>query len=138
MTKKYQTSKAMTSAELRHALPESVSVAMSEIAEDVQEGLLAMAVGTGLQVMAAMMSADVEAVCGPKGKHDANRAGVRHGTENGSVTLGGRRVPTERPRMRSADGSGELSVPSYELFSQSEVLGRMAMARMLGGLSTRR
>jgi transposase-like protein len=128
----------MTSAALRHALPESVSVAMSEIAEDVQEGLLAMAVGAGLQVMAAMMSADVEAVCGPKGKHDANRAGVRHGTENGSVTLGGRRVPIDRPRMRAADGSGELPVPAYELFSQTEVLGRMAMARMLGGLSTRR
>jgi len=36
----------------------------------VQEGLLAMAVGTGLQVMAAMMSADLEAACGPRGKHD--------------------------------------------------------------------
>ena len=138
MTKKYQTSETLTSAALRHVLPESVSVAMSEIAEDVQEGLLAMAVGAGLQVMAAMMSADVEAVCGPKGKHDVNRAGVRHGTENGSVTLGGRRVPIERPRMRAADGSGELPVPAYELFSQSEVLGRMAMGRMLGGLSTRR
>ncbi len=29
-------------------------------------------------------------------------------------------------------------MPAYELFSQTEVLGRMAMARMLGGLSTRR
>jgi len=122
--KKYQTSKTMTSAELRHAMPETVSVAL--------------AVGTGLQVMAAMMHADVETVCGPRGKHNPSRAGVRHGTERGSVTLGGRRVPVERPRMRAADDSGELPVPSYELFSQTEVLGRMAMARMLGGLSTRR
>ena len=38
---------------------------MAELAGDVQEGLLAMAVGTGLQVMTAMMNADVEAVCGP-------------------------------------------------------------------------
>ncbi len=138
MTKNYQTGKPMTSAELRLALPETVSVAMSEIAEDVQEGLLALAVGTGLQVMTAMMNADVEAVCGPKGKHNPSRAGVRHGTERGSVTLGGRRVPIERPRMRASDETGELAVPSYELFSQTEVLGRMAMARMLGGLSTRR
>ena len=42
MTKNYQTSGAMTSAELRLAMPETVSVAMAEIAEDVQEGLLAM------------------------------------------------------------------------------------------------
>jgi len=134
VTKKYQTCRTKTSAELRRALPESVS----EIAEDGQEGLLAMAVGAGLQVMAAMMNADVEAVCGPKGKHDQARTAVRHGAERGSVALGGRRVPVKRPRMHSADGSGELALPSYELFSQSEVLGRMAMARMLAGLSTRR
>ena len=138
MTKKYQTRASMTSAELRLALPETVSVAMSEIAENVQEGLLALAVGTGLQVMAAMMAQDVSAVCGPKGKHDPDRTAVRHGTEAGSVTLGGRRVPVERPRMRSTDGAGELPVPSYELFSSTEVLGRMAMGRMLAGLSSRR
>jgi len=119
-------------------LPEAVSIAMAELAGDVQEGLLAMAVGTGLQVMAALMNADVEAVCGPKGKHDPGRGAVRHGTEAGSVTLGGRRVPVQRPRMRAADGRSELPVPAYELFSRTEVLGRMAMQRMLAGLSTRR
>jgi transposase-like protein len=111
---------------------------MAELAGDVQEGLLAMAVGTGLQVMAAMMNADVEAVCGPKGRHDSARSAVRHGTGDGSVTLGGRRVPVTRPRVRAIDGTGELPVASYELFSQTEVLGRMAMERMLAGLSTRR
>jgi putative transposase len=120
------------------AVPEAVTVAMAELAGDVREGLLAVAVGTGLQVMAAMMHADVDAVCGPKGKHDAARIAVRHGTESGSVTLGGRRVPVARPRMRAVDGSGEMPVPSYELFSRTEVLGRMAMERMLAGLSTRR
>ena len=138
MTKNYQTRTSMTSAELRHSMPAMVSVAMAEIAENVQEGLLALAVGTGLQVMQTLMTEDVTAVCGPKGKHDANRTAVRHGTEVGSVTLGGRRVPIERPRMRASDGSGELPVPSYELFSSTEVLGRMAMGRMLAGLSTRR
>lgn len=63
---------------------------------------------------------------------------MRHGTENGSVTLGGRRVPIEPSRMQAAAGSGELPMPAYELFTQTEVPGRMAMAWMLGGLSTRR
>lgn len=135
MKKNYQ--KNTTSATTL-VLPEAVSVAMAELAGDVQEGLLAMAVGAGLQVMAAMMNADIEAVCGPKGRHDSARSAVRHGTGDGSVTLGGRRVPVTRPRMRATDGSGELPVESYELFSQTEVLGRMAMARMLAGLSTRR
>jgi transposase-like protein len=133
--KNYQ--KNATSA-MAPVLPEAVSIAMAELAGDVQEGLLAMAVGTGLQVMAAMMNADVEAVCGPKGRHDSARSAVRHGTGDGSVTLGGRRVPVTRPRVRAVDGTGELPVASYELFSQTEVLGRMAMERMLAGLSTRR
>ena len=134
MKQNYQTIDAAATA---LGVPQAVTVAMGELVADVREGLLAMAVGTGLQVMAAMMDADVAAVCGPKGKHDANCAAVRHGTEAGSVTLGGRRVPIERPRMRATDGFGELAVPSYELFTSTEVLGRMAMAKMLGGISTR-
>jgi putative transposase len=78
------------------------------------------------------------AVCGPKGRHDPARTATRHGQEAGSVSLGGCRVPVARSRMRASDGSGELAVLTYELFSGTEVLGRMAMERMLAGLSTRR
>jgi len=60
-------------------------------------GLLALAVGTGLQVMAAMPGEDVTRLCGPGGKHHAGRAGYRHRTDAGSVTPGGRRVPVTRP-----------------------------------------
>jgi transposase-like protein len=133
--KNYQT---MDAAATGLAVPDAVSVAMAELAGDMREGLLALAVGTGLQVMQALMGADVTAACGPRGQHDAGRTAVRHGQENGSVTLGGRRVPVRRPRMRAADGSGELPVPAYELFSSTEVLGRMAMEKMLAGLSARR
>jgi putative transposase len=119
-------------------MPDVVSVAMEQIAADVGEGLLAIAVGAGLQVMTAMMAADVEALCGPKGRHDPDRAAVRHGTGAGSVTLGGRRVAVRRPRARAVDGSGELPVASYEVFSGTEALGRKALEQMLAGLSTRR
>ena len=95
MKQNYQTIDAAVRA---LAVPEGVSVALGEIVADVREGLLAMAVGTGLQVMDAMMNADVTAACGPKGKHDPNRVAVRHGSEQGSVTLGGRRLPVARPR----------------------------------------
>src|SRR6195256_5951899 len=119
------------------AVPETVSVALAELAGQMREGLLALAVSAGLQVMAAIMEEDVTAVCGPKGYQDPERTATRHGHGPGSVTLGGRRVPVARPRMRAVDGSGELPVPAYELFSGTEVLGRMAMERMLAGLSTR-
>jgi putative transposase len=120
------------------AVPEQVIVSMAQIAESAKEGLLALAVGTGLQVMAAMFSEDAERLCGPGGKHNADRAGYRHGTGAGSVTLGGRRIPVTRPRVRAADGSGELHLPGYDLFSSTEVLGQMAMEKMLAGLSSRR
>jgi transposase-like protein len=133
--KNYQNGKIETSPP---AVPETVSVALGELAGELREGLLALAVGTGLQVMAAIMEEDVTAACGPKGRHDPDRGAVRHGHGAGSVSLGGRRVPVTRPRMRATDGSGELAVPAYELFSDTEVLGRMALERMLAGLSTRR
>jgi putative transposase len=133
--KTYQNQEIDTS---RPAVPETVSVALAELTGELREGLLALAVGTGLQVMAAIMEEDVTARCGPRGRHDPQRTATRHGHERGSVSLGGRRVPVERPRMRAVDGSGELPVPSYELFSSTEALGRMALERMLAGLSTRR
>jgi transposase-like protein len=136
--KTYQKSKIDTPDEQQLTVPEHVNVVMAEVAADMREGLLALAVGAGLQVMTALMDADVAALAGPRGKHNSERVAVRHGTDRGSVTLGGRRVPVERPRVRAADGSGELPVPSYELFSGTEVLGRLAMEKMLAGLSSRR
>ena len=119
-------------------VPTSVNVAMADIATTMRESLLAMAVSAGLAVMGSLMEESVTALCGPKGKHDPGRSAVRHGAEDGSVTLGGRRVRVRRPRVRATDGSGELPVPAYDLFSSTEPLGQMAMAKMLAKLSTRR
>ena len=120
------------------AVPEQVIVSMAEIAGAAREGLLALAVSTGLQVMAAMFGEDVTRLCGPDSKHNPDRAGYRHGAGAGSVTLGGRRVPVTRPRVRAADGSGELRLPGYDLFSSTEMLGQLALEKMLAGLSSRR
>ena len=77
MNKKYQTNEIDTSM---LAVPEQVSVAMDEIAADMREGLLALAVVAGLQVMAQLMEADVSAACGAKGKHnpEPGRDPARH------------------------------------------------------------
>jgi putative transposase len=57
------------------AFPEQVSVAMAEIAENMQEGLLALAVGAGLQVMQTLMKADVTALAAPRAA--TTRSGLR-------------------------------------------------------------
>jgi hypothetical protein len=53
VTNNYQSGVLDPSAAARLALPAMVSVALEEIAADMREGLLALAVGTGLRVMAA-------------------------------------------------------------------------------------
>jgi putative transposase len=132
--KDYQTTKIDTT---RIAVPEQVSIALGEITTDLREGLLALAVGAGLRVLSAMMEADVTAACGPRDRHNPDRTAVRHGHGPGSVPLGGRRVPVTRPRIRAVDGSGELPVPCYEVLNDTDGLGRMALERMLAGLSAR-
>jgi transposase-like protein len=135
MSNMYQTRAGDASVTPR--VPVEVLVSLAEIGESAKEGLLAMAVGAGLQVMSAMMDAEVEALVGPKGRHQSGRIAVRHGREDGSVTLGGRRVPVRRPRVRTADGDGEVPLPTYQLFAGTQILGTMALERMLAGLSTR-
>jgi putative transposase len=119
-------------------LPEQVTVAVAELVGAAREGLLALAVGTGLQVLQAMLAEDVARLVGPEGRHNPDRTAVRHGSEPGQVTLGGRRVRVRRPRVRTADGTQEVMVPTYQAFATTELLDQLALERMLAKLSTRR
>lgn len=118
-------------------LPEHVQVALTEIAGAAREGLLALSVACGLQVVHEIMAADVTAVCGPKGKHDPGRTASRHGTEPRLMPLGGALVKVAKPRMRTRDGA-EVPVASYEVLASRDLLEEIALGRMLAGLSTRR
>ena len=84
-----------------------------------------------------MFEAEITEVAGPKGKHNPDRVAVRHGTEKGSVTLGGRRVSVDRPRARSIDGH-EVPLPAYAHFAADDLLSQVVMERMLAGVATRR
>jgi hypothetical protein len=44
------------------------------------------------------LQAELAAKVGPKGRHDPDRTAGRDDTAPGSVVLGGRRVPVQRPR----------------------------------------
>lgn len=119
-------------------LPAPIQEALGELVGAAREGLLALSVGVGLSVVQELMELEVDEVVGAKGKHNPDRTASRHGHENGSMTLGGRRVKVSRPRIRSADGEHELSVQTYEHFADRDPLTRAVMDRMLAGVSTRR
>ena len=112
--------------------------ALGQLVGVAKEGLLALSVGVGLGVLAELMEEEVVDVVGVKGKHEAERVAVRHGHELGEVTLGGRRVQVERPRVRSADGSAEVRLQTYEHFADRDPLTKVVLERMLAGVSTRR
>jgi putative transposase len=118
-------------------LPEEIALAMSDIAGAAREGLLAMRVAAGLAVMQTVFEAEITEACGLKGKHNPDRVAVRHGAENGSVTLGGRRVSVTRPRARTTDGH-EVPLTSYAHFAAEDLLTQVVMERMLAGVATRR
>jgi putative transposase len=120
------------------ALPVRVQAALGDLAGAAREGLLALSVGVGLGVMHELMAEEVEEVCGPRGKHDPGRVAYRHGSDEGEVTLGSRRVGVRRPRMRAKDEGGEVPVETYEHFAARDVLSAVVLERMLAGVSTRR
>jgi len=122
----------------RRGLPESVQVALGELVGAAQEGLLALSVGVGLGVLSELMEEEVVDVVGPRSKPDPERAAYRHGHEPGEVVLGGRVVPVERPRVRRADGSGEVELASYRHFADRDPFDRVVLERMLAGVSCRR
>jgi putative transposase len=118
-------------------LPDGLRLAMTDIASSAKEGLLAMSVAVGLRVMAELMEAELAAKVGPKHAKQPGRAARRHGSASGSVVLGGRRVPVDRPRARTIDGR-EVTLDTYAAFAADDLLGQVVMERMLAGLATRR
>jgi putative transposase len=112
---------------------------LARFAAHMTEGLLAASTAVGLEVMDELLELEVTELAGPKGRHDPARTAKRHGSEQGTVTLGGRRLGVRRPRVRSVgQAEQELRLASYEAFASTDLLAEGIVARMLAGLSTRR
>jgi transposase-like protein len=118
-------------------LPERVQEALGQLVGAAKEGLLALSVEVGLGVLRELLEEEVNELVGPKGKWNPDRTAVRHGHEDGEVTLGGRRVQVKRPRARTADGESEVPLATYGHFADRDQLGGVVLERMLAGVSTR-
>jgi putative transposase len=97
-------------------LPPGVQDALGELAGAAKDGLLALSVGLGLGVLSEMMEAELDEVVGLKHANNELRTAVRHGHEDGEVTLGGRRVAVKRP------------APGRPMASRRCRLGRMSIS----------
>src|ERR1700676_3870000 len=103
-------------------LPERVREALGQLVGAAKQGLLALSVEVGLGVLSELLEQEVDELVGSKGKWNRDRTAVRHGHEDGEVTLGGRRVPVKRPRVRTADGESEVPLSTYEHFAERDQL----------------
>ena len=80
-------------------LPKSVAVqvplpVLGALA-DAENAFFDLCIDVGQQVFLVLMEQDREAVCGPKGQHDADRSAHRSGSTSSDITLGGRRIPQD-------------------------------------------
>lgn len=110
---------------------------MGPLVELASEGLLALSVQVGLEVLRQMLAVDVTALAGAKGRHNPDRSAYRHGTETTRVVMGGQKVSVKRPRVRSKEGS-ELQLPTLSVFQNEDPLNRVLLQRLLCGVSTRK
>ncbi len=115
-------------------LPHSpVGQAFEEMSASFERFCLA----AGLEVLAEMMAADAEALCGPRHGRTQGRRAHRWGRTRGPIGFHGGKVLVERPRLREPGGR-EVTLPSWERATSEDWLGRWAMNLMLIGVTTRR
>ena len=91
----------------------------------------------GLESLNEMMSADAEALCGSRHARSGERKGHRWGATRSEIADHGGKVKVERPRVRDFAGR-EMSLPSWELLSEPELLQAWAMNLMVINVSTRK
>lgn len=120
----------------RTLVPVQVPLPMLIALRAAQQSFVDLCILAGQEVLRGAMEADRAALCGPRGKHDKQRRAHRWGSAPSEVTLGGRRVSFERPRVRSVDGE-ELSLPWFEWASDRDPLDERTLEQIAVGVSTR-
>ena len=106
------------------------------VVNGVREAFHGLCIATGLHVLEAMMEADREVLCGPKGCHQVERPAWRGGSVDSQVTLGGRQI--ELPRLRVRSAAGEVPLASFQWAAATDPLDEHTLAAVAAGVSTRR
>ena len=109
----------------------------AELELDAKVELIRSLVPLGLMQVEELLDAEVTALAG---EHYARKAasigGRRHGSNPGTVSLAGQRVPIRVPRVRSVAGS-ELPLRSYEALRGEGAVNALLLKRVLYGISYR-
>jgi transposase-like protein len=114
-----------------------LSLPVTGVLRDVQSAFYGLCINAGKAVLSAMMEEDRASLCGPKGVPDVSRTAYRGGHTRSWVTLGGRRIPVSRPRVRALEAA-EMSLPTFAWAVHADPLNAATLAAIGAGVSTRR
>ncbi len=137
MTKHAKKSSPLQAALLPTTMAVEIPLPLLGVFADLERSFFDLCVEAGQQVLAAMMEQDREDLCGPRWKRDPDRSAGRAGTTQSEVTLGGRRIPIPRPRVRSTEGA-EVELPSFAFASSRDPMDRHTMNAVACGISNRK
>lgn len=108
-----------------------------EVIVALKDGLRDLIVTSGMQVLEALLEQDRERLCGPNRKQQVEREAYRYGYDQGQLVMGGRKVAVAKPRVRRVTG-GEVTLPTWEAFRDTDPLNERVVEQMLCGVSTRK
>ena len=104
---------------------------------DANVELIRSLIPLGLMHVEDLLTKELQELAGVRyARKDEEQRGRRHGSNPGSIRLGGQRIPIRVPRVRSADG-GEIPLRSYGALSTGGDLDELLMKRVLFGISCR-
>jgi putative transposase len=137
MTKHAKKSDHLQAVDLPKTMAVEIPLPLLGAFTDIERSFFELCIDAGQQVLGAMMEQDREDLCGPRWKRDPDRRAGRAGTTRSEVTLGGRRIPIPRPRVRSKEGE-EVELPSFSFAAKRDPLDRHALNAVACGISNRK
>lgn len=108
-----------------------------EVLKELQDGLHRFAMGLGLELARQFMEEEVTRLCGQRHERVGERSASRHGSQRGTMTLAGQKVPIERPRVRSTQGKGEIPIEVYGVAQRDTAMPDAVLQRLVRGVSSR-
>ena len=109
---------------------------LPEVVVKVGRSLRDLVTSSGLEIFQALLEQDQMMLCGTRHQPQTVRLAYRHGTTEGPLVFGGRKIRLTRPRVRSIKGR-EVELPTWKKFSEEDPLNERAVEQMLVGVSTR-
>ena len=110
---------------------------MSEILFDVAGAIEQTASEAGLRMMKALINEEVEQLTGDRYRHQPARQAIRWGKEDGHVIFAGRKVAIDKPRVRSKNGTEELSLRRWDAFAHPRRMEQAVQNKILRRVSCR-